>query len=151
MKPRVQGFVRLLLLGWLICTPGKLQAASAAPVPKTTFGPVSVILTGFEARLANGQVEVYWETADETNCVGFYLYRADNFGDLVLISGGLIACENFGSPGGREYSFVDSDVHPGNLYEYYLDDLDSGGVISRSGPASVMYATNWLYLPMVSR
>jgi hypothetical protein len=82
-------------------------------------------------------VLVEWETAQELNHMGFHLYRARNSrGPFTRLTDKLISGPSF-SVVGREYSFEDNDVTPGEIYYYQLEDLDIYGKKTLHGPICV--------------
>lgn len=71
-------------------------------------------------------IRLEWETASETNSLGFNLYRrlgAD--GVTVRLNEELISAQATGG-GGAMYTWLDSGVADGN-YTYWLEDVDTQG------------------------
>ena len=100
--------------------------------------PATVIdLITFSATGDGNHVRVDWQTAQEINNLGFYLYRAtSSSGPYVQLNEGIIAGLNF-SVKGKSYSYVDTSVTPGTLYYYKLQDLDASGKRTFHGPVCV--------------
>jgi hypothetical protein len=98
--------------------------------------PTAVELVSFDAAPQGNGVLLNWETATETDNVGFNVYRAETqSGQLIKINPYLIAAQNPGSTAGAAYSFLDESAVPGATYYYWLEDIDAAGVATRQGPA----------------
>jgi hypothetical protein len=81
-------------------------------------------------------VALIWTTGDETDNLGFNIYRADTKnGTYVKINGSLIASK-VGSGRGTSYKYVDSDAKNRKTYFYKLEDIDIKGVKTMHGPVS---------------
>ncbi|MGD8686616.1 MAG: DUF2341 domain-containing protein, partial [Syntrophobacterales bacterium] len=104
----------------------------------TDVSPATAVdLVSFTARGAGSSVLVEWETAQELNNMGFYLYRASKpWGPFTQLTDKLISGLSF-SIVGREYSFEDKDVTPGEIYYYQLEDMDIFGKKTLHGPICV--------------
>ena len=77
-------------------------------------------LTSFTAKGDGSSVLVEWETAQELNHMGFHLYQARSlWGPFTRLTDKLISSLT-SSVVGREYSFEDKDVTPGEIYYYKL-------------------------------
>jgi hypothetical protein len=100
-------------------------------------GPTTEVdLTSFEARGADGAVELSWKTASELDNLGFHLYRATSeAGPYARLTESLIPGLG-SSPVGAEYAFRDSEVTNGVTYFYQLEDVDTSGGSRRHGPVS---------------
>jgi hypothetical protein len=103
----------------------------------------AVELAAFNATaLADGIVEVSWETAVESDNAGFNVYRSSiaSFDDNAeRINNDLIAAQ--GSLGqGASYSLIDSSAVTGVSY-YFLEDVDYNGVHTLHGPVMVDTST----------
>jgi len=89
----------------------------------------STVLCGWYALQAAGHARmlVSWRTASEVDVAGFRLYRAEQpEGPFVSLTQQMIPAN--GDPfGGREYSYLDSQVLPGRMYSYQLEDIDIQG------------------------
>jgi hypothetical protein len=97
----------------------------------------AVNLTSFTAKGEGSSVLVEWETAQEVNHMGFHLYRARNpWGPFTRLTDKLISGLN-SSVVGREYSYEDKDVTPGEIYYYRLEDMDIYGKKTLHGPICV--------------
>lgn len=87
------------------------------------------------------KVEISWNTATELNTAGFYVYRSNDLdGEFVQLNKGqLINSE--GSPvSGAEYSFVDSNVKPGETYYYVLEEVENDSTTNRYNDDMFTYA-----------
>ena len=102
--------------------------------PATT--PTAITLASFDAKPGNSKVALIWTTGDETDNLGFNIYRADSKdGEYAKINSSLIASK-VGSGLGTSYEFADSDVKNRTTYYYQLEDVDVNGVKTMHGPVS---------------
>ena len=99
----------------------------------------AVDLISFDAESDPEGVKLSWETATETDNLGFNLYRSDSLtSDKVQLNDTLIP-PNVppGSPFGAAYEFVDTGATAFQTYFYWLEDIDASGEITLHGPAIV--------------
>ena len=102
--------------------------------PATT--PTAITLASFDAKPGNSKVALIWTTGDETDNLGFNIYRAESKdGEYAKINSSLIASK-VGSGLGTSYEFADSDVKNRTTYYYQLEDVDVNGVKTMHGPVS---------------
>ncbi|MBN2391328.1 MAG: hypothetical protein JXR84_11415 [Anaerolineae bacterium] len=102
-----------------------------------TFVWAAVGLTDFYAEAGADTVTVYWETASETDNLGFRLWRSlDELDDNAYADiSGFIASLDEGA--GAFYEYEDTEVTPGVPYYYKLEDLPSNGLTGEMhGPIS---------------
>ena len=100
--------------------------------------PTAITLASFDVKPGNNKVTLIWTTGDETDNLGFNIYRADSKdGEYVKINASLIASK-VGSGLGTSYEFTDSDVKNRTTYFYKLEDVDVNGVKTMHGPVSAM-------------
>jgi hypothetical protein len=88
----------------------------------------AVTIAGFEAEGGEQEVFVYWETASETDNLGFYLWRSESEnGEYAKLPLGAPESKQIiyseGSLAGWFYEFEDVQVTPGVLYYYKLQDV----------------------------
>ncbi len=97
--------------------------------------PTAVVLASFDASSAadGGGILLRWETAAETDNLGFNLYRSA-LEDRVRLNDRLIAAQNPGSPIGARYHFADTTAIPGVTYRYWLEAVDVYGGTRLYGP-----------------
>jgi len=99
-------------------------------------GPTPVELASFTAAPLPGAIDLRWETATESDNLGFYLYRAGTpDGTPVRLNDALIPGQGDG-PFGGQYQYVDRLLKPGRTMYYWLDSVDLYGVATRYGPVS---------------
>ncbi len=100
--------------------------------------PTSVTLKWFRALARPGYIKVGWETAQETDNLGFNLYRSlTRKGPKTKLNAELIPTKvPPGSPFGAVYSYRDTTVEPGKRYFYWLESVDLNGVTALYGPAA---------------
>ncbi|HUT71646.1 MAG TPA: C25 family cysteine peptidase [Desulfatiglandales bacterium] len=97
----------------------------------------AISLLSFTATGDGPSVLVAWETAQEIDNMGFYLYRATSRGGPYTRLTDKLIPGLFSSVLGKEYSYEDTDVTPGKLYYYKLEDLDAHGISTFHGPICV--------------
>jgi hypothetical protein len=98
--------------------------------------PTAITLASFEAVAGNQQVTLVWQTGDETDNLGFNLYRAEaENGAYEKINETLIASKA-GSGLGAAYELTDVDVQNRTTYWYKLEDIDIYGTSAFHGPVS---------------
>mgnify|MGYP000889268646 CR=1 FL=1 len=99
--------------------------------------PTAVTLADFAAIPQNNAVLVTWETAAELDNAGFNLYRSTAAdGPYTLLNGALIPPQFPGEVIGGVYEWLDTDVQPGVVYYYKLEDIDVKGTSAFHGPVS---------------
>ncbi|MGD8989249.1 MAG: DUF2341 domain-containing protein, partial [Syntrophobacterales bacterium] len=97
----------------------------------------AVDLVSFTAKGQSSSVLVEWETAQELDHMGFYLYRARSpWGPYTRLTDKLIS-NLTSSVVGRKYSYEDKNVTPGEIYYYRLEDIDIYGKKTLHGPICV--------------
>lgn len=98
----------------------------------------AVDLIDFSAVGGADGIKVSWQTATETENLGFNLYRAESLGGTrVLLNDGLIPTGvPSGSPFGAEYEFQDATAVSSVTYFYWLEDVDLAGAATLHGPVS---------------
>lgn len=104
--------------------------------------PLPVELTSFTAKAGDSQVMLNWQTASESNNMGFEVLRSqeketayeliDSYQNNSALQGGGNSSE------ARNYSFVDRSVFNGTLYWYKLVDVDMNGIRTEHGPIYAM-------------
>lgn len=105
----------------------------------TDSHPSAVELISFNAESIPEGVKISWETATETDNLGFNLYRSDSLdSDKVQLNDTLIQPNVApGSPFGAAYEFVDTGAAGLQTYFYWLEDIDASGVITLHGPVII--------------
>jgi hypothetical protein len=100
-------------------------------------GPTAVSLLSFDAVPQGAAILLTWETADEVDNLGFNLYRAGSpTGPLARLNDELIpTLVPPGSTSGAVYEWLDEvGLVPGQLYFYWLEDVDIYGHTTLHGP-----------------
>lgn len=98
---------------------------------------LAVTLNSFEAqcRPTEGDILLLWETATETDVLGFNLLRATSAtGETTQLNGELIPSESPGGGQGASYEYADTTVQPTPSYYYWLEAIDIQGNPQRFGP-----------------
>lgn len=104
----------------------------------TESSTTAVNLISFSAAETAEGALVQWETASETDNLGFNLYRAaSEDGERVLLNSSLIPTKMPpGSPIGGLYEYLDTTTVIGQTYFYWLEDIDLAGVATLNGPVT---------------
>ena len=91
----------------------------------------AVTIGGFTVEAGEQEIFVNWETASEVGNLGFYVWRSESpdtgYVKLPLDapSEQFIPSDDFGV--GAFYEFVDTEITPGVLYYYKVQDIPADG------------------------
>lgn len=103
--------------------------------------PLAVEMASFEATPNGDHITVAWETATETNNLGFNLWRGESIaGPTVQLNGELIPSTSPGGGQGAGYAWQDATVNTQSTYYYWLETVDLNGNTHRYGPISATLA-----------
>ena len=106
------------------------DAGSDAPTP--------VVISGFAAASFSPGMLISWQTEQEISMIGFNLYRVRQSEEqLTKINPMIIPAKESGAMSGSSYTFIDSDVLPGQTYLYWLEAVDTDGIAAWEGPVNV--------------
>jgi hypothetical protein len=105
-------------------TPAALDAEQVLPIT----------LASFTAKVANGAVELAWETASETDNARFVIYRNDKA--IASVKGAGTSSKT------NNYTYVDNDIIPGTAYTYVLADVDYANVETKYEDKAVTVQVN---------
>ncbi|MEZ4767690.1 MAG: SdrD B-like domain-containing protein [Caldilineales bacterium] len=103
-----------------------------------TDAPLAVSLASFDAQADAGAVRVNWETVSELNNAGFNLYRGSSTAPEILLAN--VPSATPGASYGAAYEWTDADVVAGDVYWYWLEDVDFNGATTLHGPVSAQAA-----------
>jgi hypothetical protein len=101
---------------------------------------LAVTLEDFRATPQSNSILLEWETASETENLGFNVYRStspDEVGEKL--NGELIPSQAPGSGQGASYEFTDHTGQGGTTYYYHLEDVDFDGTGTMHGPVNAPY------------
>lgn len=90
-----------------------------------TIALAAVTLVSFEAEATDDRVILRWETASETNNLGFYIWRSQTEIEGYVEITGFLSSLDEGA--GSLYEFEDLSAEPGVLFYYRLQDVPSDG------------------------
>ena len=129
--------------------------AAYSPFSLNKFSPTAITMADFSGQaLEDGSVLLEWQTANELDLLGFYLYRADSeLGTPMRLNHDLILGQWPGHPTGGSYTFLDPATSPGMTYFYWIEVIGIDGILERYGPVRVpvMPVGGFKsYLPLVS-
>lgn len=102
----------------------------------TFSGAVTAVsIKNLRADAYNGAVDLRWETTNETDHMGFHVYRSDVNGDhFIQLSSKLVRNINTSGSLGGSYRFVDFSADNDVTYFYYIQDVDLLGITKMWGP-----------------
>jgi hypothetical protein len=102
------------------------------------YGPTAIDLLSFNLTGTNRSITLAWQTATETDNLGFNIYRATSTtGQRTLLTTNLIPSGSHpGSLLGAQYTFTDTPVDVNCVYYYWLESLDIHGKTKLGGPWS---------------
>jgi hypothetical protein len=92
--------------------------------------PLAITLASFTAKVVDGCIEIFWETATEIGTLGFELWRStEKDGEYTLVPNSYTRSEAVMESMGAVYSFKDCDAVPDGKIAYYYKlreiDLDN--------------------------
>ena len=107
----------------------------------TVVYPTAVKILWFEATSGKKIIRLGWETASESDNLGFNLYRATSEdGPRTKLNKSLIPTNvPPGSPSGAVYSYTDKTARRRTTYYYWLEDVDIYGHTELYGPVEASY------------
>ncbi len=118
-------------------------SAVNVPYPPVRYGlvmsgglaPVSaVVLYDFYLRVENGFLQACWQTASETDILGFDLYR-EEAGAWVRVNASMIPAQGWPNGGiGASYCVADPGASVDKTYRYKLVEYETTGAVVEYGP-----------------
>ncbi len=98
----------------------------------------AVNMLSFTATPYKKAIDLKWETINESNHLGFNVFREDYSGNLVQINPSLI--RNIKTPGTLrgKYRFIDRSVENDVRYYYYVQDVSTNSGTKLHGPVSAI-------------
>ncbi len=97
-----------------------------------------VELSSFNAiATADNFAQISWETASESNLLGYNIYRSENENqdDALRVTATMITASNQAM--GDSYSYTDDEVEMNTTYNYWLQSTDFDGTSQMFGPVTV--------------
>lgn len=118
---------------------GTETSCTTANASVTVGDPTAVELLSFTATEEAEAIRLSWETASETDNLGFNLYRARKAdGHRTKINAEMIPSQVApGSPFGAEYEYADGTIQESWVYYYWLEAVDVYGQTGLHGPLVV--------------
>jgi hypothetical protein len=92
-----------------------------------TFSPTAVAVNAFSARWTRAGATIAWRTAEETDALGFNVYRVNARGALTRVNPTLIRARHSGRTTGALYRFLDRGATRRNATTYKLQLVDLQG------------------------
>lgn len=127
----------LFMPGIFISEEGATNCACAwAAITETV--PSAVEMNFFEVEGGFESIILRWQTAFETDNIGFNIFRAESLDreQAVQLNTDLIASlVPPGSTFGADYEFIDNTAKPYRTYFYWIEDLDVNGEVTSHGPS----------------
>jgi len=102
---------------------------------------LAIELSHFSATVHQGQhIKVTWQTAAETNCAGFHLWRSEAENkNFVRLTEALIPGSG-NSTSKHEYNYIDQGVNKNIIYRYKLEELSRDGTSTFYGPVNANFS-----------
>jgi len=120
-----------------VASPAGHQDAYDGEVQDFYFRLTPVELTSFNVNGSGGGVQLEWQTASETENLGFGIYRADaEDGTYAQINASLIPGAGTTSSS-HSYRYLDITAQAGETYYYKLADVDYNGRVTLYGPVKI--------------
>jgi hypothetical protein len=114
----------------------------------TTGDPTAVNLVDFTVTSLPQGIQLGWQTAQETDLVGFNLYRAESPDGLQMkVNLQLIPAINPGQLRGNNYLYLDATPVAGKTYYYWVEWVGKGSSESY-GPTQAILAPYSTWLPI---
>ncbi len=127
----------VVLVGAPYADPGGTNNAGAAYIFEGLIysnAPALVILYDFSLRAENGQVLACWQTASETDTLGFDVFREEN-GAWVKVNSAMIPAAGWPNGGvGASYCVADASAKVAGTYRYKLVEYETTGGMNEYGP-----------------
>ena len=102
----------------------------------TTAGTTATTVGDFGASRTTGAVALRWSTAQETDTLGFDVYRYGG-GAVSKVNVALVRAKRTATAGGARYSLVDRRARPSLRYTYRLQVVHIDGTRSWAGAVTV--------------
>jgi hypothetical protein len=97
--------------------------------------PTAVKLRSFTAEGMKKAITLKWESANETNTLGFNLYRAAKAdGEKIKLNAELIPSSVPGSSFGAVYEWTDATMRGARVYYYWVEEVGISGGTSLNDP-----------------
>jgi hypothetical protein len=113
-----------------------------------TPNPTAVSLVDFSTASMPQGIQLGWQTAQETELVGFNLYRAESpDGQRSQINQQLIPAFNPGELRGNAYHYLDATAEAGKMYYYWVEWVGNSGS-EFYGPVTARFALYKVWLPL---
>jgi hypothetical protein len=110
--------------------------------------PTDVDLSNFVAMTLPQGIQLIWQTAQESDLVGFNLYRSTSLdGSKEMINTGLIPAINPGELRGNNYAYLDSKIETGIGYYYWVEWIGNQDT-QLFGPTLSHLVPYWMWLPI---
>jgi hypothetical protein len=123
------------LKGGAVCAAGLTSFSQFSVGSERSSNPLPVELVEFDAHMSNGDVQLHWQTATETNNAGFRVERktrAGTFQRVGFVAGHGTTTER------RSYRFSDTDLpYASDALVYRLAQVDTDGSSSLSRAVTV--------------
>ena len=112
------------------------------------------IITKLDGNVLEDSIEIRWQTAQEVDSDGFFVFRLDQTGSNTFIPlTGLIISQGVN---GGNYLFVDNEVEPNVVYSYLLIERKIDGTLIEYPDFTLVLGFNLditprQYIPLIFR
>ncbi len=123
---------------WLMYTYDGSKGNKDIVVTNNDDFTLPVELSSFNAiATADNYAQISWETASESNLLGYNIYRSENENqdDALRVTATMITASNQAM--GDSYSYTDDEVEMNTTYNYWLQSTDFDGTSQMFGPVTI--------------
>lgn len=128
--------------------PAQPLPSKSDDAPVRISAPTAVAISQSSLTTRSGEVEIRWQTINETNILQFNLYRVSDNASTLVIS---IPAARNGQPKGHAYLYRDLDVARGLRYTYWLEIISPVGGVSTVELGQIYAGGVQIFLPLTQR
>lgn len=113
--------------------------------------PTAIALSDRVVSYTGGAVELSWRTANESDLIGFHIYRSENGGEAVRLTDALLSAQKPGQSDGAIYAYTDArSVETGKRYRYVLEFIGASAPLGQEAIGEVQTGAR-IFLPTIGR
>ena len=125
--------------------PDKTAKASVQVIAST-----AVALADTSLAYADDAAHIGWQTVNESDLIGFFLYRSADGGAQERVHGEMIPAQKPGQSDGAAYSYTDRGVEAGKRYSYAVEFVGVDGALGRQAIGDLFTGAR-IFLPTVGK
>ncbi len=137
---------------WYVTINDGARTTTSSTFEFVTIDPTAAAISDFSATAQDLSVSIDFSTLDETDLIGFNLYRAETAdGPRIQLNPTLIRAKNPGKMVGNAYQYLDQTVEAGRVYFYWIE-LVFRDKTQETGPVfAELFFEHRYWLPAVLR